>query len=324
MNWNNKLARLLVHIGAKYYLKKPDHESILHVKFPSLQSAFYAVMNELCFILGFQRSFRLTTLNLEIINSCNLNCKMCPVNHGMARKKSAMSWELFKKIIDENLQLDFVLLFQWGEPLLHPRLIEMIQYCTINGIRTMITSNGTLLNDEINKKLIESGLARITFSIDGIGDTHTRIRGFDYNRLKENILNFKEMRDRLNSPLRIDTSMVAFDDNEQEIRRYKKEWSGVADRVQVIPLITKGKRHAKCRELWRGSMIILSDGTVTVCCVDYEGELNVGNVNDKCAVEIYNGPEMRKIRKLHRRGEFPSLCAACSEYEHEDITPRFK
>ena len=44
------------------------------------------------------------------------------------RKREMLDLELYKKIINENPQLDRVVLMNWGEPLLHPHLVEMISY----------------------------------------------------------------------------------------------------------------------------------------------------------------------------------------------------
>ena len=67
---------------------------------------------------------------VESTNVCNLDCIMCPTGlHIDTRPKGYMEWDLYTAIIDEIAPLvEAVVLHSWGEPLLHKRIIEMIQY----------------------------------------------------------------------------------------------------------------------------------------------------------------------------------------------------
>ena len=317
------MIRPIVRFISRYYLRKPDLEELILIKFPNLRSVYNAALNELSFIMGLSRSWRLTIINIEITNHCNLTCQMCPVNQNMSRKKEFMDFDLFKQIIDDNPQLEFVLAFQWGESLLHKDLPKMIEYCTRRNIRTMITSNGILLNEKLSQDLIDAGLTRITFSVDGVGSTYTKIRGVDYQEFKEKVISFKNIRDRKKSPLKIDSSMVIFDQSEGDAERYKEEWGKLVDRVQLIPRLTSGEHRRKCRELWRGTLIVLSDGRVTVCCADYDGKLIVGDTRKESLRDIYNGAKMRALRKSHASGKFPGICKTCDEYKSEKVSKRF-
>jgi radical SAM protein with 4Fe4S-binding SPASM domain len=60
-------------------------------------------------------------------------------------------------------------------------------------------------------------------------------------------------------------------------------------------------------------MAVLWNGDVTVCCGDIDGELSVGNVRDSTIEEIWNGAEIKKIRKAHFSKDFSSLplCDRC-------------
>jgi radical SAM protein with 4Fe4S-binding SPASM domain len=317
------LVKNSVALVAKYYLKKPDLTELIALKFPTFGSMVVAAMNELCFLLGLDRGFRLTSVNFEATNHCNLCCKMCPVNHGMEREKTFLEFELFKHIIDENPQLEFILPFQWGEPLLHKQIFDMIVYARHKGIRTMMTTNGTLLNPAVNREILEAGLNRLTFSVDGFGDTHTAIRGYSYEKLKEKIVEFKAMRDQLQAKTQIDISMVVFEDSEADVERYFQEWEGIADRVQLIPRFVSGTRKNKCRELWRGTLVVLSNGLVTTCCADYEGKMVVGDAHKERLRDIWNGRNMRKLRRQHVRKHFPRICRTCAEYESGVVSKRF-
>lgn len=321
---SSRFMDYLCAFAAQHYLKKPDVAELLKVKFTTPRSAFCAAMNELYFRLGLERGYKLTTVNVEITNACNIKCKMCPAAQGMAREKGFIDFDLYKKIIDENRQLDFILPFQWGEPLLHKDLFKMINYARGRGIRTMITTNGTLLNEETIEGLVSCGLARVTFSVDGSPETHSRLRGYPYERLKKNILALKEARDRSGSELKIDISMVVFDETEKDVDFYFGEWVGQADRVQLIPKFVLGTRQNPCRELWRGTLVVLWDGRVSICCADYDGLAIVGDARKEKLADIWNGPAMRELRRCHARRKFPGICKDCGEYNSPLVSPRFR
>ncbi len=319
------LARLLVRTAARFYLRKPDVAELLTFKIRSLRGVHDAVRNELAFRRKSDRGYRLTSVNIEITNACNLGCTMCPVNTTMKRPKQMMPFDTFRRILDENPGLEFVLPFQWGEPMLHKDFYRIVAHARARGIPVLATTNGTFLESEEEcERLARAGLERITFSSDGIGDTHTKIRGYSWEKLKANVEQFRRVRDRVGSTTRIDVSMVMMGETTADLERYRNAWRGIADRIQVIPLLTDGKREHACRELWRGSVVVLADGTVTTCCVDSEGELAIGHIDDGPLESVWNGPRMRELRRQHRSQSFPGPCASCDEYEHDAVSKRFQ
>jgi radical SAM protein with 4Fe4S-binding SPASM domain len=70
-----------------------------------------------------------------------------------------------------------VLLFSGGEPLLRTDFFELAQFTTNAGIRPVISTNGTLITQEVAKKIKQVGFSYVGISIDGIGQTNDRFRG---------------------------------------------------------------------------------------------------------------------------------------------------
>ena len=70
-------------------------------------------------------------LYVESTNICNLSCIMCPTGRKeQVRKKGYMDFDLFKSIVDQMAPwVQTTTLHIWGEPLMHPRLFDMIAYC---------------------------------------------------------------------------------------------------------------------------------------------------------------------------------------------------
>ncbi len=309
-----------LHRGvARWYLKKPELAELLQIKLPDLGSIGWAALNELCYRLRLERSARVLSLNVETTNFCNLRCTICPVNRGMVRKKRWLDPAVFEELIDRSPTVRFILPFQWGEPLLHPEIDRMVRYAVDRGIRTMLTTNGTLLDEPMALRLFASGLDRLTISVDGDDATHERIREVPLQEIRERVLAVKRLRDQRGEKLRLDVSMVLDEMTKPAIDHYRASWSGIADRVQVIPRLAPGARTRPCREAWRGSLVVLVDGTVTACCADSEGQLALGNGHRDAPAQLLNGAAFRQLRRAHRCGEFPQPCAGCGEFNGRDV-----
>lgn len=70
------------------------------------------------------------------------------------------------------------LLLSGGEPLVHPRFFDLVEYASNRGLKLTISTNGTLLTPERAKRLAASGnVTYVGISLDGIGEIHDRFRG---------------------------------------------------------------------------------------------------------------------------------------------------
>lgn len=86
-------------------------------------------------------------VTIEITNICPFKCKHCYVDK---KTNNNMSFEVFKKIIDEMLEIKcYGLTITGGEPLVHSEFKKMYKYAKEKGIIIDINSNGYLINDEI-------------------------------------------------------------------------------------------------------------------------------------------------------------------------------
>ncbi|MCX7981512.1 MAG: 12,18-didecarboxysiroheme deacetylase [Syntrophales bacterium] len=109
---------------------------------------------------------------------CNLKCIHCYASSGDERSTGELSTEEARLLIDDLANFGVpVLLFSGGEPLLRSDLIDLIAYARTKGIRTVISTNGTLISHEIADKLREVGLDYVGVSLDGLEETNDRLRG---------------------------------------------------------------------------------------------------------------------------------------------------
>lgn len=272
------------------------------------------------------------TLEIESTNFCNEDCWMCPRKY-MERSMGNLSLPLLKRIISQNKgTLELINLFHCGEPLLHPKLGEMISYCHKQGIKVLITTTGELLTKAKSMELINSGLDMIVFSIDAVTpDTYSKIRKGDYKKVVSNIEELIWLKKKYKKGPFVQVQMVKMDINHHEVNAFVKWWNKKADSVRVKRIYNtagiaakigqklpqrKNKKVAPCIMLWR-EPVICWDGSVLPCCIDLIGETPLGNIREKSLREIWNGETMRKMRRLHIEGRHKEidLCNNCTIFQ---------
>jgi MoaA/NifB/PqqE/SkfB family radical SAM enzyme len=264
-------------------------------------------------------------IDIESTNDCNLRCPMCGRNF-MKEKIGHMSWELYKKIIDEGskYKLPSVKLNYRGEPLLHPKLVEMVKYAKkMKILEVQFNTNGVLLTEEKIREFIEAGLDRIIFSVDGATkETYERIRWpAKFEVVVQNIRRLVELRDELgyDRPC-VRVQMVNMEETRHEIEAFIKMWKPVANKLGIITKrerdptkkISKHRKAFPCPQIWQ-RMMVCWDGEVRMCCGDWLGEIRVGDATKESLYDLWHGEVYTRIRELHRRGEFDKIpvCAKC-------------
>lgn len=103
----------------------------------------------------------------EITRSCNLFCAHCRSSSTAGAYEGELSTEECLRLIDGILEVGKpVLILTGGEPLLRYDLFQVAGYATRKGLRVVMGTNGTLINDEVAAKLKETPISRVAISID--------------------------------------------------------------------------------------------------------------------------------------------------------------
>jgi len=109
---------------------------------------------------------------------CNLKCVHCYAQAKDIEFENELSTEEGKALIDDLAQFGSpVILFSGGEPTLRKDLPELAAYAREKGMRAVISTNGTLIDRDLAKKLKDVGLSYVGVSLDGIRETNDRFRG---------------------------------------------------------------------------------------------------------------------------------------------------
>ncbi len=146
-----------------------------------------------------------TYLQIEPVGQCNLRCEMCPIQFRRDGPPwgppAFMPFEQFKATIDQFLNLRELHLQGLGEPMMHPRFFDMVEYAAGKGIKVTTNSNFTLLTRGRADRAVTSRLDAIHVSIDGARpETYARIRVRGrQDRVLRNLEMLLEARGRMNS-----------------------------------------------------------------------------------------------------------------------------
>lgn len=282
-------------------------------------SSIHEVMPEIfyhltCYMGLAKVPIRSNTVTIEPINKCNLRCKMCDLKK-MKRSIGMMDLNLFKKIVDSNKEIKRICLSVWGEPLLNPYICEMIRYARRRDIYVLMFSNATMLTREKAHDIIDSGLNCLTFSLDGVGETYERVRGWNFQSVKKNIDYFLKINNAAGNPTRVEINVVEFNENLGGGEEVERMYRDRVDAISITPLMKKDDnlRTKRCNKLWR-NVVIYWDGTVVPCCVDINASMSLGNVEKYSLAEIFNCSSLQNMRKAHVDKKFPDICLRCNEY----------
>ncbi|MEG6523501.1 putative heme d1 biosynthesis radical SAM protein NirJ1 [Desulfotomaculum sp. 1211_IL3151] len=109
--------------------------------------------------------------------TCNLRCRHC-YSESDNKKYNEMNTQEAKQFIDDLADFKVpVILFSGGEPLVRPDFFELAEYASQKGIRTTISTNGTLITPEVAARIKKIGVGYVGISLDGIGEVNDTFRG---------------------------------------------------------------------------------------------------------------------------------------------------
>lgn len=288
------------------------------------------------------KKFKFSKINIEISNICNLQCTFCPE---VIREKKLMSLDLFKKVIQQAAPLtEQVCLHLMGEPLLHPKFFEIIQACEAEKTQIFLVTNGLLLKEKHFSELIKPVFRQINFS------THSFFNNFPEKNPDEylnQIFKFTEMAFKENPNLYINYRLWNLTNPLGEVSAENKTiLKKITDRFQVdLPTLINVKKTKSIRVLNRlylhfdtefiwpnldlpiigesgtcyglsSHFGILADGTVVPCCLDKEGKIPLGNLNDNDLNSILNSETAQSILKNFKKNKLINpLCQRCQYIE---------
>jgi MoaA/NifB/PqqE/SkfB family radical SAM enzyme len=114
----------------------------------------------------------------NVTQRCNLKCEHCYAHATTRVTPDELTTAEGKALIDDLAAFGApVMLFSGGEPLARPDLIELAEYAVAKGMRAVISTNGTMIKEEVADRLKDVGLSYVGVSLDGLQPTNDRFRG---------------------------------------------------------------------------------------------------------------------------------------------------
>ncbi|NKI20040.1 radical SAM protein [Paenibacillus dendritiformis] len=275
---------------------------------------------------------------IEVTSICNLACSFCPQTE---RKAQFIQLDAFHHILDEiKPHTRHIYLHVKGEPLLHPRIDELLDASHEKGFKVNITTNGTLIRKNRHKLLGKPALRQMNFSLHSFdghegsenreeylsdiisfvreASEHQVIFSFRlWNLNPEHATTAQKRRNR-------ETLEMLEKEFELDYRIEEKVVPGggirIAERIYLNqdyefqwPSLQAPEDDGKgfCHAL-RSQAAVLVDGTVVPCCLDGEGIIRLGNVYQAPFAEIVEGERASRLFDgFSRREAVEELCRKC-------------
>ena len=267
---------------------------------------------------------RFKKIYIEITNACNLNCPFCIKNK---RKVNYMKIDDYKKIIDKIKDYTKeIYLHILGEPLLHPDIINFIEYANNQNLLVNITTNGYLINNLENNQNIH----RLNISLHSYNDIYK----VGLNQYLDNIFNII---DNIKNKTFVSLRLWVGNQNSEYILKYiNNRYSTNIERLDnnsktkitsniiidtfhefIWPDLNNNYYNevGKCKGLI-DHIGILSDGTIIPCCLDSQGIINLGNIYNENIETILEKDIVKEMIDGFKKGhKCQELCKHCSFLE---------
>ena len=262
---------------------------------------------------------------VEITNICNMQCSFC---HSHSRKPGRMTQEQFSRVLEQLTgHTNYIYYHLMGEPLLHPQLGIFLQMAAEKGFRSVITTNGTLLQSH-GQVLLENPVHKVSVSLHSFEQDNDETfenylrqvadfaekavetgmivslrlwnRGFDAGR-NDKAVAF--LQDRFSDP---------WIENSKGFRLRDRLFLEWGDRFQWPDKNAQDFGSDVFCHGMKDQFGILCDGTVVPCCLDSDGVINLGNVFSEEIADILDSPRVRAmVNGFSCRKATEDLCRRC-------------
>ena len=286
------------------------------------------------------------TIYIEPTNICNCSCRYCPESFENYELISGgkfvlgdQHFELIAKQIADLGRLETLNFYMMGEPFANKNLLSFVAKAKKYKLaeRIIVTSNGSLVNDRIFSAICESGLDYLRISIYGSDESEHREvtqSGVKLSRIKRNIKGLIDYRND-NDFQKPFIYVKKISGGSVSDARFLDLFSDSGDEVIIEPVMNwndpsegrlagvsasdllemdyfKIKKNVCPFPFY--TLVIHADLNVSVCCVDWNKKLVVGNLRSDTLIDIWTGEKLRALQIKHLMGERCSVegCNKCT------------
>ena len=283
-------------------------------------------------------------LSIELCSVCNANCIMCPQSD-LTRPKRLMKLDLLEKITRDcqGQPLRKINLFWMGDSFCHREILDALRIVRrhLPRVKLYISTNSELLHEDRARAIIDEGLLDvINFDIDGLTrQTYERVRRqVDFDVMIKNVRFFLDYRKRQGARKpQTRVTIINMRETEAEIESFVAHWRPLVDVVDVNNYNTwlgsqedrnVGQMREKsaaggfdfaCRHPW-DELVIASDGTAGLCCLDYDLKAKLGSVQTRSIADIWQSGAIQSYRRKMLAGSYQDIhvCKDCNAHIFQD------
>jgi len=235
-------------------------------------------------------------IEVETISFCNRKCSYCP-NVSLDRFNSEGSVLMDNNLLDEIFEqlnsIKFKGIFSphmYGEPLLDPRIVNIISRISGLGAIPKIVTNGDYLKVNILEELLEAGLKVLFISKHSAELSSVALESIEYLRSKNNI--------------NLELQVLDF------YKDFNSDMNMIGNRGGNLNIEIKKKPPIMCPYVLYP--VIDVNGSLVVCCQDFNSDYQLGNISERHIIDIWNDPMNVSIRRNIFVGKFDlSICKQC-------------
>ena len=298
------------------------------------------------------------SVHIDVCSLCNFKCSFCFQADVLGKKQKGfphgfMEFDLFKKTVNDLKdfpdRIRKIKIGNHGEPTLHPLLPKMIEYARSQNVADIIEvfTNGSKLNPNLNKSLVDAGLQRINISLEGLSnERYLKVAAakinwdefvgnvknlFDYSRTKGDLTIYVKIVNHA-SELKGNTIYSLSD---EEKKYFYKTFGNIADEIYIEKIVPQwaetqeGKqnevevtgmydqktvRYKKVCPFPFMYLHINHDGITSPCTLDWPREVEIGDAKKQSASEIWHGKTLKELQiaMLEGKRDEITFCKDCS------------
>lgn len=282
---------------------------------------------------SYKMPFPKKNLLIEVTNYCNNQCIFC-YNSCMKRPKRFIDKDICIKVLEDAYSLGMreVGFYVTGEPLLDNRLSYFISLAKNIGYEYIyITTNGILANLETVKKIYESGLNSIKYSINAYNEMdYLKVhKTNNFNRVINNLKEVYKWKENDARDLKVFVSYISINDT-KNLEEINNTFSNICDEYIVMPAINQGGLMPGISEISSkgindinsgiklpcpyvfNSVVVTVEGYLTACCMDFENMLVYADLNKDSLKNSWNNEIIKNLRKKHLNNDINNtICNNC-------------